>query len=102
MPYSISTLLIRNFVMSSVKRSRSAGAPPSTRFYTEDCVFYDPRKGVYLPWTKSTASRARSKLLTLNPISANYRPAGSGNGGLVRLVSGRRVGGQLTRNAMTL
>ncbi|HEY6267390.1 MAG TPA: nuclear transport factor 2 family protein [Candidatus Acidoferrum sp.] len=66
MPYSISTLLIRNlgdvFGENDPARRRAA----IDEIYTEDCVFYDPSKGVYHGRDESTASRARSKLLTLN------------------------------------
>ena len=47
MPYSISTLLIRNlrdvFGENDPARRRAA----IDEIYTEDCVFYDPAKGVY-------------------------------------------------------
>src|SRR6266851_3873268 len=47
MPYSISTLLIRNlrdvFGENDPARRRAA----IDEIYTEDCVFYDPSKGVY-------------------------------------------------------
>ena len=33
--------------MSSVKTTPSGGAPPIDEIFTEDCVFYDPRGGVY-------------------------------------------------------
>jgi hypothetical protein len=66
MPYSISTLLIRNlrdvFGENDPARRRAA----IDEIYIEDCVFYDPSKESIVAATKSTASRARSKLLTLN------------------------------------
>src|ERR1700716_3606190 len=47
MPYSISTLLIRNlrdvFGENDPARRRAA----IDEIYTEDCVFYDPSKGVF-------------------------------------------------------
>jgi ketosteroid isomerase-like protein len=47
MSYSISTLLIRNlrdvFGENDPARRRAA----IDEIYTEDCVFYDPSKGVY-------------------------------------------------------
>ena len=46
MSHSISTLLIRNLQHVLVRRK----APPRgywDEIFTEDCVFYDPGKGVY-------------------------------------------------------
>jgi hypothetical protein len=64
--YSVSTLLIRNlrdvFGENDPARRRAA----IDEIYTEDCVFYDPSKGVYRGRDEIDASRARSKLLTLN------------------------------------
>ena len=65
MSYSISTLLIRN-LMSSVKTIPLAGAPPSTRFTLKIVFSTTPARESIVAVTKSTASRARSKLLTLN------------------------------------
>src|SRR6266478_2536255 len=52
--------------MSSVKTILLAGAPPSTRFTLKIAFFTTPARESIVAVTKSTASRARSKLLTLN------------------------------------
>ncbi len=82
MSYSTSTLLIRDqtavgdrrepkaaaaiFVMSSVKTIPLGGAPPSTRFTRKIAFSTTPARESIVAVTKSTASRVRSKLLTLN------------------------------------
>ncbi len=66
MSYSVSTLLIRNlrdvFGENDPARRRAA----IDEIYTEDCVFYDPSKGVYRGRDEIDRIAARSKLLTLN------------------------------------
>src|SRR6266576_1954803 len=52
--------------MSSVKTIPLAGAPPSTRFTLKIAFSTIPARESIVAVTKSTASRARSKLLTLN------------------------------------
>src|SRR5438128_12235647 len=52
--------------MSSVKTIPLAGAPPSTRFTLKIAFSTTPARECIVAVTKSTASRARSKLLTLN------------------------------------
>src|SRR5712671_4829386 len=52
--------------MSSVKTIPLAGAPPSTRFTLKIAFSTTPARESIVAVTKSTASRARSKLLTLN------------------------------------
>src|SRR6266852_3256779 len=52
--------------MSSVKTIPLAGAPPSTRFTLKIALSTTPARESIVAVTKSTASRARSKLLTLN------------------------------------
>ena len=86
MSYSISTLLTRNlhdvFGENDSARRRAA----IDEIYTEDCVFYDPTKGVYRAATRSIASRARSRLLTLTfaisplPSPRKWAMAGGSNG----------------------
>src|SRR5438128_9202505 len=65
MSYCISTLLTRNlhdvFGENDAARRRAA----IDEIFTEDCVFYDPKGGVYRAPTRSIESRARSRLLTL-------------------------------------
>src|SRR6266851_3360877 len=89
MPYSISTLLIRNlrdvFGENDPARRRAA----IDEIYTEDCVFYDPSKGVYRGRDEidriAGAIKATHPEFRYQPIT---EPAESGNGGLVRWVSG--------------
>src|SRR6266404_5246513 len=52
--------------MSSVKTIPLAGARPSTRFTLKIAFSTTPARESIVAVTKSTASRARSKLLTLN------------------------------------
>jgi SnoaL-like domain len=77
---SISTLLTRNlrdvFGENDPARRRAA----IDEIYTEDCVFYDPSKGVY---------RGRDEIDRIAGAQPTTEPAESGNGGLVRWVSGR-------------
>jgi len=90
MSYSISTLLIRNL------RDVFGGNDPARRraaideIYTEDCVFYDPSKGVYRGRDEidrvAGAIKATHPDFLYQPIT---EPEESGNGGLVRWVSGR-------------
>ena len=97
MPYSISTLLIRNlrdvFGENDPARRRAA----IDEIYTEDCVFYDPSKGVYRGRDEidriAGAIKATHPEFRYQPIT---EPAESGNGGLVRWVSGRPGERQLT------
>jgi len=65
MSYSISTLLIRNlqdvFGENDPARRRAA----IDEIWTEDGVFYDPKRAVHVGGTRLIASRPRSGLLTL-------------------------------------
>jgi len=87
--YSTSTLLIRNlrdvFGENDPARRRAA----IDEIYTEDCVFYDPSKGVYRGRDEidriAGAIKATHPEFRYQPTTA---PAESGNGGLVRWVSG--------------
>src|SRR5258706_13871882 len=47
MPYSISTLMIRNLRDVCGENDPARRRPAIDEIYTEDCVFYDPSKGVY-------------------------------------------------------
>jgi hypothetical protein len=87
---SSSTLLIRNlrdvFGENDPARRRAA----IDELYTEDCVFYDPSKGAFRG--RDEIDRIAGAIKATHP---NFRyqpitePAESGDGGLVRWVSGR-------------
>jgi hypothetical protein len=65
MSYSISTLLTRKlhevFGENDPARRRAA----IDEIFTEDCVFYDPKGGVYRGRDEIDRIAARSRLLTL-------------------------------------
>ena len=90
MSYSISTLLIRNlrdvFGENNPARRRAA----IDEIYTEDCVFYDPSKGVYRGRDEidrvAGAIKATHPDFRYQPIA---RPEELGNGGRIQWVSGR-------------
>ena len=90
MSYGISTLLIRNlqdvFGENDPARRRAA----IDEIFTEDCVFYDPSKGVYPGRDEidrvAGAIRATHPDFRYQTIAA---PEELGNGGRVRWVSGR-------------
>ena len=90
MSNSVATLLIRNlrdvFGENDPTRRRSA----IDDIYTEDCVFFDPSKGVYRGRDEidriAGAIKATHPDFRYQPIS---EPGESGDGGLVRWVSGR-------------
>src|ERR1700739_1786748 len=90
MSYSVSTLLIRNlrdvFGENDPARRRAA----IDEIYIEDCVFYDPSKGVYRG--RDEIDRIAGAIKATHPefrYQPTTEPAESGNGGLVRWVSGR-------------
>src|SRR5258707_6298031 len=90
MPYSISTLLIRNlrdvFGENDPARRRAA----IDEIFTEDCVFYDPSKSVYRGRDEidriAGAIRATHPDFRYQPIAA---PEELGNGGRGPWVSWR-------------
>ena len=90
MSYSISTLLIRNlrdvFGENDPVRRRAA----IDKIYTEDCVFYDPSKGVYRGRDEidrvAGAIRATHPDFRYQPIA---EPEELGNGGRIRCISGQ-------------
>ena len=92
MSYSISILLTRNLhdVFGEIDPGRRRAA--IDEIYTEDCVFYDPARESIEAVTKSTASRARSRLLTLTfdtsrlPRPRNWATAGASDGYRAALV----------------
>src|SRR5881275_3213623 len=90
MSYSISTLLIRNlrdvFGENDPERRRAA----IDEIFTEDCVFYDPRGGVYRDRDEidrvADAIRATHPDFRYQPIAG---PEELGNGGRIQQKSGR-------------
>jgi len=90
MPYSISTLLIRNlrdvFGESDPARRRTA----IEEIYTEDCVFYDPSKGAYRG--RDEIDRIAGEIKATHP-DFQYQPIAEpeelGDGGRIKWVSGR-------------
>jgi hypothetical protein len=88
--YTISTLLTRNlqdvFGENDPERRRAA----IEEMYTEDCVFYDPTKGVYRGRDEidrvAGAIRATHPDFRYQPIA---EPEELGNGGRIQWVSGR-------------
>ncbi len=90
MSYSISTLLTRNlhdvFGENDPARRRAA----IEEIFTEDCVFYDPNKGVYRGRDEidrvAGVIRATHPDFVYQPIA---EPEELGNGGRVQWVSGR-------------
>ena len=90
MPYSISTLLTRNlhevFGENDPARRRAA----IDEIYTEDVVFYDPRKGVYRG--RDEIDRVAGAIKATHPdfrYQTIAEPEEVGNGGRVPWVSGR-------------
>ena len=90
MAHSISTLLTRNlqdvFGENDPVRRRAA----INELFTEDCVFYDPNKGVYPG--RDEIDRIAGELRATHH-DFRYQPIGepeeAGNGGRVRWVEGR-------------
>ena len=90
MSYSISTLLTRNlhdvFGENDPARRRAA----IDEIYTEECVFYDPSKGVYRGRDEidrvAGAIKATHFDFRYQPIAG---PEELGNGGRIQWVSGR-------------
>jgi SnoaL-like domain len=90
MSYSISTLLTRNlhdvFGENDPARRRAA----IDEIFTEDCVFYDPSKGVYRG--RDEIDRVAGAIRATHPDFRYQSIAGAeelGNGGRVQWVSGR-------------
>ena len=90
MPFSISTLLIRNlrgvFGENDPARRRAA----IDEIFTEDCVFYDPKGGVYRG--RDEIDRTARAVKATHP-EFGYQPKAEpeevGNGGRIQWVSGR-------------
>src|SRR5205809_7120856 len=97
MSYSISTLLTRNlhdvFGENDPARRRAA----INEIYTEDCVFYDPTKGVYRG--RDEIDRVAGKIKATHP-DFRYQPILGpeelGNGGRIEWYRAALVRRQLT------
>jgi hypothetical protein len=90
MPYSISTLLTRNlqdvFGENDPARRRAA----IDEIFMEDCVFYDPTKGVHRG--RDEIDRVAGAIKASHPdfqYQLIAQPEEAGNGGRVQWVSGR-------------
>jgi hypothetical protein len=79
--FSISTLLIRNLHDIFGENDPSRRRVAIDEVFTEDCVFYDPSRGVY-----RGAIRATHPDFRYQPIA---EPEELGNGGRIQWVSGR-------------
>jgi hypothetical protein len=90
MPYSISTLLTRNLREVFGENDPARRRATIDEIYTEDCVFYDPSKGVCRGHAE--IDRVAGEIRATHP-DFRYRPVAdpeeSGNGGRIRWVSGR-------------
>jgi SnoaL-like protein len=90
MPYSISTLLIRNLHDVFGEKDPARRRAAIDEIFTEDCVFYDPNKGVYRG--RDEIDRIAGVIKATHP-DFQYQPVAepeeSGDGGRVRWVSGR-------------
>jgi hypothetical protein len=90
MSYSISTLLTRNLhdVFGEIDPARRRAA--IDEIFTEDCVFYDPKGGVYRG--RDEIDRIAGEIKATHP-DFRYQPKAEaeevGNGGRVQWVSGR-------------
>jgi len=90
MSYSISTLLTRNLheVFGGTDPARRRAA--INEIFTEDCVFYDPRKGVYRG--RGEIDRVAGAIKATHP-DFRYQPIAEpeelGNSGRIQWVSGR-------------
>jgi hypothetical protein len=89
MSYSTSTLLLRNLTDVFGENDPARRRAALEELYTEDCVFYDPNKGVYHGRDEidriAGAIRATHPAFRYQPIA---EPEEVGNGGRVRWVSG--------------
>ena len=90
MSYSISTLLARNLdeVFGESDRARRRAA--INEIFTDDCVFYDPKGGVYRG--RDEIDRIAGVIKATHP-DFRYQPLAApeevGNGGRIQWVSGR-------------
>ena len=90
MSNSISSLLTRNLLDVFGENDPARRRAAIDEIFTEDCVFYDPSKGVYRGRDEidrvAGAIRVTHPDLRYQPIAA---PEELGNGGRIQWVSGR-------------
>ena len=90
MSYRISTLLTRNLHDVFGENDPARRRAVIEEIYTEDCVFYDPKSGVYRGRDEidrvAGAIRAAHPDFRFQPIAG---PEEVGNGGRIQWVSGR-------------
>jgi hypothetical protein len=86
----ISTLLIRNLLDVFGEGDPARRRAAIDEIFTEDCVFYDPRRGVYRG--RDEIDRVAGELRATQP-DFRYQPTAapeeSGTGGRIQWVSGR-------------
>jgi len=89
MSNSVSTLLTRNLQEVFGENDRARRRTAVQELYTEDCVFYDPNKGVYRG--RDEIDRIAGEIRATHH-EYRYQPIGepeeTGNGGRVRWVEG--------------
>ena len=90
MSHSISTLLTRNLKEVFGENDQARRRAAIDEIFTEDCVFYDPKGGVYRGREEidriAGAVKATHPDLRYQPIA---EPEEVGNGGRIQWVSGR-------------
>jgi SnoaL-like domain len=90
MSFSIATLLVRNLPDVFGENDPARRRATIDEIFTEDCVFYDPSKGVYRG--RDEIDRIAGALRATHP-DFRYQPIAEaeelGNGGRLRWVSGR-------------
>ena len=90
MSHSISTLLTRNLHDVFGENDPARRRATIDEIFTEDCVFYDPGRGVYRG--RDEVDRVASAIRATHP-DFRYRPIAEpeelGNGGRIQWVSGR-------------
>jgi hypothetical protein len=90
MPYSISTLLIRNLCDVFGENDSQRRRAVIDEIFTEDCVFYDPSKRAFRG--RDEIDRIAGEIKASHP-DFQYQPIAEpeelGNGGRVKWVSGR-------------
>jgi hypothetical protein len=90
MSYSMSTLLTRNLHNVFGENDPAPRRAAIDEIFTEDCVFYDPKGGVYRG--RDEIDRIAGAIKAIHP-DFRYQPIDEpeevGNGGRVQWVSGR-------------